>query len=329
VIQVRNKGAPQPHQQTMAKAVCVSACGNYGVVGYGCGRIDKYNMQSGAHRGTFWAEAPAGHAAPIHGLAMTALNDELVSASFDGTVKVWSFEERRLLHSFDVGAPVNQIVLNRDNNLLAATADDLKLRLFDLSSRRLVREFDGHSNRITDVSLSPDGRWAITASADRSIRIYDIPTARLLDWVRFDRAVTGVAMSPSGDFIATSHAASVGIYLWANRTHFANVFLGYSAPTEATDLRLPTSSGPQEGERPGDAPDAPGIESYPPLLEQLTPELVTFSTVPRPRWQTLANLDTIKRRNRPTEAPKAAPDAPFFLPTLPGSVCIYFLYVSM
>lgn len=64
-----------------------------------------------------------------------------------------------MLHSFDVGAPVNQITLNRDNNLLAATADDLKLRLFDLSSRRLVREFDGHSNRITDVCLSPDGRW--------------------------------------------------------------------------------------------------------------------------------------------------------------------------
>ena len=55
--------------------------------------------------------------------------------------------------------------------------------------------------------------------------------------VRFDRAVTGVAMSPSGDFVCTSHAGSLGIYLWANRTHFANVFLGYSAPTDATGPR--------------------------------------------------------------------------------------------
>jgi len=54
--------------------------------------------------------------------------------------------------------------------------------------------------------------------------------------VRFDRAVTGVAMSPSGDFVCTSHAGSLGIYLWANRTHFANVFLGYSAPSDPTGL---------------------------------------------------------------------------------------------
>lgn len=56
----RRKGAPQPHETTLAKAVCVTACGNYGLVGYSCGRIDKFNMQSGAHRGTFWAQAPAG-----------------------------------------------------------------------------------------------------------------------------------------------------------------------------------------------------------------------------------------------------------------------------
>ncbi len=34
--------------------------------------------------------------------------------------------------------------------------------------------------------------------------------------------------------------------------------------------------------------------------------------------QTLANLDDIKKRNRPAEAPKAPAEAPFFLPTLPG-----------
>ena len=43
----KRKGAPQAHETTHAKAVCLSQCGNYGVVGYSCGRIDKYNMQVG------------------------------------------------------------------------------------------------------------------------------------------------------------------------------------------------------------------------------------------------------------------------------------------
>ena len=161
----------------------MTGCGNFGLVGYGCGRIDKFNMQSGAHRGTFWAQPPIGHAGGIHGVEVTALNEIVVSASFDGSVKLWDFEERRLLHTFETASPVTQMQLNRDNSLLAVCCDDLKVRLYDVSSRRLVREFEGHTNRITDVCLSSDGRWALTASADRSLRIYDIPTARLIDWV--------------------------------------------------------------------------------------------------------------------------------------------------
>ena len=52
----KRKGAPPAHETTHAKAVCLSQCGNYGVVGYSCGRIDKYNMQVGL-------EAADGHAA--------------------------------------------------------------------------------------------------------------------------------------------------------------------------------------------------------------------------------------------------------------------------
>ena len=169
----------------------MTGCGNFGLVGYGCGRIDKFNMQSGAHRGTFWAQPPIGHAGGIHGVEVTALNEIVVSASFDGSVKLWDFEERRLLHTFETASPVTQMQLNRDNSLLAVCCDDLKVRVYDVSSRRLVREFEGHTNRITDVCLSSDGRWALTASADRSLRIYDIPTARLIDWV-CDRLQTGV-----------------------------------------------------------------------------------------------------------------------------------------
>jgi len=41
--------------------------------------------------------------------------------------------------------------------------------------------------------------------------------------------------------------------------------------------------------------------------------------MPRSKWATLLNLETIKQRNKPKEAPKAPERAPFFLPTLPGT----------
>lgn len=44
-----------------------------------------------------------------------------------------------------------------------------------------------------------------------------------------------------------------------------------------------------------------------------------MSLVPRTRWQTLLNLDAIRARNKPREAPKAPEKAPFFLPSLNGN----------
>ena len=34
-------------------AVCVSRCGNFAFVGTAAGCLDRYNMQSGAHRGSY------------------------------------------------------------------------------------------------------------------------------------------------------------------------------------------------------------------------------------------------------------------------------------
>lgn len=68
--------------------------------------------------------------------------------------------------------------------------------------------------------------------------------------------------------------------------------------------------------------------------DQLAENMMTLSLVPRSKWQTLLNLDTIRVsvarssillamilkllqvRNKPKEAPKAPEQAPFFLPTV-------------
>lgn len=37
-----------------------------------------------------------------------------------------------------------------DNDLLAVVCDDLGIRVIDLETKKIVREFWGHRNRITD-----------------------------------------------------------------------------------------------------------------------------------------------------------------------------------
>lgn len=38
-----------------------------------------------------------------------------------------------------------------------------------------------------------------------------------------DSAITSVSMSPTSDFLVTSHLDDVGVYLWANKTLFTHV----------------------------------------------------------------------------------------------------------
>lgn len=76
------------------KAVCVSACGNFAVVGSSTGEIEMWNLQSGMKRKSFALEEPAkgkkkkGERRCVTGLASDALNRVVVASTLDGTVNV-------------------------------------------------------------------------------------------------------------------------------------------------------------------------------------------------------------------------------------------------
>lgn len=47
------------------------------------------------------------------------------------------------------------MALQRDSGLLAVTCDDFVVRLVDIETRRIVREFGGFSGRVLDFVGSP------------------------------------------------------------------------------------------------------------------------------------------------------------------------------
>ena len=51
---------------------------------------------------------------------------------------------------------------------------------YDVEAGRLVRQFRGHSDRVTDLAISADGRWLLASSMDAHLRVYSIPASRLL-----------------------------------------------------------------------------------------------------------------------------------------------------
>ena len=220
-----------------------------------------------------------------------------------------------------LASSITKLDLHRDNGLLAATCDDLVVRLVDIETRRVVRELRGFKGRILDTAFSPDSRWLIATSLDSTVRTYDIPTGRLVDAFRTQSVATSLTFSPTGDFLATAHVDSLAVHLWANRAQFSDVPLRHiNEDDDIATLSLPSIHGVADDDALKGLEDVGGAE-YTDIYttpEQLTEGLLTLSLLPRSRWQTLLNLDTIKQRNKPKEPPKAAEAAPFFLPTVAG-----------
>ncbi|KAL7126155.1 hypothetical protein ABFS83_14G166500 [Erythranthe nasuta] len=322
--------SPCPEYPTPVKACAISACGNFAVVGTAGGWIERFNLQSGISRGSYIdaSERKSGaHGGEVVGVACDSTNTVLISGGFNGDVKVWDFKGRGLKSRWEIGCSLVKIVYHRYNGLLATVADDLVIRLFDVVALKMVRKFEGHSDRITDVCFSEDGKWLLSSSMDGTIRIWDVILARQIDAIHVDVSVTGLSLSPNMDVLATTHVDQNGVYLWVNQTMFSaptNKVGSYGSGKAIVSVDLPSVSSTEKKSLDNDFDKAVIIpqevedSSDLSVLSKQIPDLVTLSLLPKSQWQSLINLDIIKERNKPIEPPKKPEKAPFFLPSIPS-----------
>lgn len=317
---------PCPENQSPVKACAISACGNFAVLGTAGGWIERFNLQSGISRGSYVdlsERRSCAHDGEVVGVACDSTNTLMISAGYHGDIKVWDFKGRELKSRWEIGCAVVKIVYHRSNGLLATATDDLVIRLFDVVALRMVRKFEGHIDRVTDLCFSEDGKWLLTSSMDGTLRIWDVILARQIDAIHVDVSVTALSLSPNMDVLATTHVDQNGVYLWVNQTMFSGSsnIDSYASGKEVVSVKLPSVSSTEGSHKDSEKPDLNHLQFRDdfqnPHFHEKIPDLVTLSLLPKSQWQSLINLDIIKIRNKPIEPPKKAEKAPFFLPSVP------------
>jgi len=305
-----------------AKATCIelTACGNFVIIGYSSGHIDRYNIQSGIYRGEYMHGDKPGHKNPVRGVASDSLNQCVVSADARGIVKFWRFKTQALLEKVVLGSDLSSFRLHRNSNLLACALQTFDIVILDIDTRETVRRFTGgHSAAITDISFSHDGRWLISASLDATARVWDLPTGHCIDYISFPSAVTSLDFSPAGDLLATTHVEDLGIYLWCNKAVYQHLYFSKVADdAEPRTLSLPSDISPDDSSEQLQIKMEVEAEDVFKSPDQINQDLVTLANLPTSRWLNLFNIDIIKARNKPKAPPKKPKAAPFFLPSIPG-----------
>lgn len=301
---------------SIVKSVCISNCGNFGLVGSVNGSIAVYNLQSGILR----RKILKAHQKTVSAVAIDSLNTVIISSSYDEKVKFHSFKTGVLENELDLGSSIIDMRFHHRSGLVAVSLDDLTIVVVDVVTRKIVRVLAGHSNRITSFDFSPDGRWIISASLDRTVRTWDLPAGGCIDAVKMEKVVTCLRVSPNGDWIATSHVNGVGIQLWTQKAQFFSmVSLRLISDEEIRQIEMPNAAGENGSNVLDGALDKDieeiieGTGAQSTVNRQLSEDLITLSLAPRSKFNMLVNIEAIKERNKPTEAPKKPEKAPFFL----------------
>lgn len=322
--QYHNKN-PEKEFNVEATAICLTHCGNFVIIGYSSGYVERFNIQSGIHRMQYGS--PAHKKSTVRGIASDQLNQMVISGACDGTIKFWNFNsgtEPFSTISLDYG--VMLFTMHRESSMLCVGLEDFSANIIDCEAQNIVRQFRGHTASLTDCCFSADSRWLITAAMDCAIKVWDIPSSYLVDHFRTTKPCISLTMSPTGQFLATIHANDLAIYLWANKTLFNHVSLRIINPeSEPPLIDLPTTSEfesefglacnlsqvkLEEGDEVEVTYESP---------EKLDDILITMSAEAASKWQNLLDLEIIRKRNKPKEPLRVPKQAPFFLPTVAGT----------
>jgi WD40 repeat protein len=178
----------------------------------------KQIVSAGDHSITCWDVASgkrlnqvSGHKGHVFSLTFSADNRSLASGGFDGSALVWDVRNGKVCREFighDAGAI--SLAFSPDGKTLATgdgffgnesgyeIGSESQVRLWNLETGALRRQFTGHLTGVVDLSFSPDGKMLASAGHDARARMWDARDGKRLYQIRGSDGRRIVAFSADG-----------------------------------------------------------------------------------------------------------------------------------
>jgi len=118
----------------------------------------------------------AEHVGAVHGLSFIDDGRVLATGGSDGKLNFLDLVARSVQAGSWEHGRINFIASTRAGTRFAVAAADSTMRMFNPDWTQIV--FEGHSSEVNAVAFSRDGKLAVTGGDDRTVRTWDVSTAR-------------------------------------------------------------------------------------------------------------------------------------------------------
>ena len=170
-----------------------------------------------------------GHTKYVTSVAFSSDGKLLASGSKDKTVRVCDAATGAFKFNFDGHKDdVNSVAFSPDSNYIVSGSSDCTIHMWNVATdinfleRHLLEamksaifySLEGHSDGVFAVVYSPDGKYIVSGSSDKTIRVWDAGTSvnQSGSWKR-GSFVNSLAFSPDGDKLVSGSSDNI-VRVW-------------------------------------------------------------------------------------------------------------------
>ncbi|CAH1792746.1 unnamed protein product [Owenia fusiformis] len=154
-----------------------------------------------------------GHAeGELWGLAVHPQLERFVTASDDGTVRVWDIVNKNMLSKINLGA-ARSAHFSHDGQLIAVGLKNGSFAVIQAESMRILAQKRDRNSIINDVRFSPDGRFLAVGSLECCVDFYDVTQGPKLTRVGFCKGIPSFVIQMDYSVDSKYIRVSTGAYI--------------------------------------------------------------------------------------------------------------------
>jgi len=155
------------------------------------------------------------HTKPIFDIKSVNHKQELLVASEDGYVSIWSLDTLQLLHSIKVSDDtIRCIAISPGEKQVAFGCRNNQIKIYDLEDYSLLKTIHGHTMSVFSLQYAPSRDYLVSGSRDAQVKIWDAKSFEMLRNIPAHLfAVNCIAFHPAKQYFATA-SMDKSIKIW-------------------------------------------------------------------------------------------------------------------